>query len=109
MNILSKILGDPSDAKVKHIDFKTQEPVPVVRNPRLTYRGNGDIHFDPYSRKPSHVDYNYAREAIRQAKKRGEKSILIRLSTAMSEELEKDGYKINHKNGNDNYSTVSWK
>lgn len=74
---------------------------------KLEYRkkdSEGDIDYDPSSRLPGFVDYNGAREAIRQAKNKGLKHVHWRMSVATSEEIKKDGY-IDH---NDLLDTISW-
>ena len=77
----------------------------LPRNRNLKYRKDGDIDNDPASRMPSFCDYNAAREAIRQAKARGQNHVHWRTSTAVDRELIKDGYHIS----NDMYDTIYWK
>lgn len=83
----------------------------VLKNPRLRYRKNGDVDYDPDSREPSFVQYNNAREIIRQSKLRGERFAKIQLSNASEEALRYDGYKIEYRNAKDGdgeYDTVRW-
>jgi hypothetical protein len=76
----------------------------LSKNPKLTYRENGDVDYDPYSSFPQFVDYNNIREIIRQAKLRGENHIHCKMSVAASEQIRKDGY-TDH---NDEFATISW-
>ena len=76
------------------------------RNPKLTYRPDGNIDHDPKSREPKYCDYNMAREVIRQAKKAGYDHAHLRTSTAVERELTKDGY-IDHQNRYN--ALITWK
>jgi len=84
--------------------FYYDRMVNLQRNPNLKYRDNGDIDFDPFSRLPNFVEYNNAREVIRQAKKAGQNHVHWRMSVAVAKEIRQDGY-IDH---NDKLDTISW-
>lgn len=81
------------------------------RNPDLKYREDGDVDYDPKSKNPGFVAYNNIREAIRQAKKRGDTHVKVMLSNATEEMMRKDGYMVVYRNsteGDGMYDTVSW-
>lgn len=80
----------------------------LPRNKNLEYRkenAEGDVHYDKDSKQPSFVEYNNAREAIRQAKLKGLNHVHWKVSSAVSEQLRKDGY-THYNNGN--FDMISW-
>ncbi len=86
--------------------FRKNSPGTRYRNPELTYRKNGDVDFDPHSRKKGFVEYNNAREAIRQARERGENCVKFSTCIATEAELTKDGYTFGY---NENGRYITWK
>jgi hypothetical protein len=83
----------------------------LPRNPNLKYRTDGTIDVDPHSSQPRFCDYNGAREAIRQAKIKGLDHVHWRVSTAMAEALQRDGY-FGYGGGplmNKNNDMICWK
>ncbi len=90
---------------IKYI-LQKNSPGTSYRNPDLTYRRNGDVDYDPYSRKKSFVAYNNAREAIRQAKERGENCVQFSSCIATDVELTIDGYSLGY---NETGQYITWK
>ena len=76
----------------------------LPKNPKLKYRDNGDVDYDPDSRQPTWVQYNNLREVIRQAKEKGLNHCHHSTSVFSSGEISKDGYKVH----NDGLNTISW-
>ena len=76
----------------------------LPRNPKLKYREDGDIDFDPDSREPKWCDYNALRERIRQAKEKGLTHCHASTSVFSGSEISADGYKVH----NDGLGTISW-
>lgn len=76
----------------------------LPKNSILRYRPNGDVDFDPKSRRPEFVEYNNLREVIRQAKEDKFRHVHWRTSVACDETISKDGYRVH----NDLLHTVSW-
>jgi hypothetical protein len=76
----------------------------LPKNPKLRYRKNGTIDYDPASADPKYVDYNGIREAIRQAKLKGLNHLHWRTCSATAERISKDGYTVH----NDLLDTISW-
>ena len=76
----------------------------LPKNHKLRYRKNGDIDFDKNSKSSLFVEYNNAREAIRQAKNKNHNHVHWKISSAVAEELEKDGYICTH----DELDTIKW-
>jgi hypothetical protein len=76
----------------------------------LKFRENGDVDYDPKSKRPTFVEYNNVRLKIQLAKNRKERNVMDSLSVACWNELLNDGYQIsNIGEDNDGYRhLIEW-